>query len=101
MISLIRGSTAELSFEIEGLDISQVSKVEFFFKGIEGEVNKEYPKDITYVSPNFIIDLSSEDTFKFNGLVDIQAKVTYSNGEILQTDIVSFDMKASICEVDT
>jgi len=101
MISLIRGSTAELSFEIEGLDISQVNKVEFFFKGIEGEVDKQYPEEITYVSPNFIIDLSSEDTFKLNGLVDIQAKVTYNNSEVLQTDIVSVDMKVSICEVKT
>lgn len=95
---LYQNSAYWYDIEIEDLkDISTIQKVEFSF----GELKKEYPSDnVLFENGVFRVRFSQPETVALNGIVDIQARVKFGNGDVLPTNIERGNVVSTVSKTE-
>jgi hypothetical protein len=89
---IIQGNTYKLPIrlKINGEEITDkdVKKIEFMF----GDIQKIYPKDVTFNDSYFIVSLSQTDTFSLptKRIPKYQARVLFNDDSVKGTNPIEF-----------
>ena len=81
------------------LDMGLVDIVEFMFGDIRKVYGETSTDDVTYVTDHFVVPLTQEETFSLKGkLVEYQARVKFTSGEVKGTPIKKCNLYESISQ---
>lgn len=92
---MIRGTTPTLRFNIQGISVSEISKVFVYIKQLEKMMTKE-TKDIQMDNDANVLslELSQEETLFFDdGQIEIQIRIITVAGKVLATPIKKTTMQ--------
>ncbi len=92
---MIRGTTPTLRFNIQGISVSEISKVFVYIKQLEKMLTKE-TKDIQMDNDANVLslELSQEETLFFDdGQIEIQIRIITVAGKVLATPIKKTTMQ--------
>ena len=100
-MELLQGNTYKINVEIKvddsDIDINDIEKIQFTFGRKVEKIYDGENDDVTYAGNNiFVVKLTQEDTFKFDGTVDYQIRVKFKDGEVKGIEPEQWDILESI-----
>ena len=94
-----RGTTPTLQIYLDGVDMADVSKVDFLFKEIQSEIKKPIIQK-TVVSPesNTVqVDFTLEDTYAMcTAELWMDTRITLKDGKIPPTEMVKINVRKTL-----